>query len=142
MPTSIRSLAIGILAGVALTLVALQIWGAQLQRERASVSQATVLTPLGTPAPQPYFASPLAAPWLPQISADADATAAQSENSAWYLHSLDGSAKKLSDFRGRVVFLNFWSTSCGPCLAENAFHRISSRHARSAKIRLPRRHHR
>jgi peroxiredoxin len=29
---------------------------------------------------------------------------------------LDGAPLKLSDFRGKVVLLSFWATSCGPCL--------------------------
>jgi thiol-disulfide isomerase/thioredoxin len=29
---------------------------------------------------------------------------------------LDGAPMKLSDFRGKVVLLSFWATSCGPCL--------------------------
>src|SRR4030065_2326031 len=34
------------------------------------------------------------------------------------LPDLDGNPKKLSDYRGKVVFLNFWATWCKPCEEE------------------------
>ncbi len=32
--------------------------------------------------------------------------------------SLVGDSENLSDYRGKVIFLNFWATWCGPCRAE------------------------
>ena len=46
------------------------------------------------------------------------AAAAAPDPIALKVIALDGSTKALSDYRGQIVLLNFWSTTCPPCRVE------------------------
>jgi len=43
---------------------------------------------------------------------------ANSEMIDFELPDLQGNMRKLSDFKGKVIFLNFWATWCKPCEEE------------------------
>jgi len=37
---------------------------------------------------------------------------------SWKVVDVHGNVYSLEDFRGKVIFINFWATWCAPCLAE------------------------
>jgi thiol-disulfide isomerase/thioredoxin len=69
--------------------------------------------------------------WLAWVTEHAPATTAGAQEGAWTkldkalpdfnLSSLDGRSWGLADLKGKVTFLNVWSTYCGPCRAELPF---------------------
>ena len=55
-----------------------------------------------------------------EVMSDANETGIQEGNLApdFTLYSLEGKEVSLSDFKGKVTFINFWATWCPPCKEE------------------------
>ena len=65
-----------------------------------------LLIPRGAVAQDPYKALDLIKPNRPQAAKELS------------VPSLNGKTLRLADYRGKVVFLNFWATWCPPCKEE------------------------
>jgi thiol-disulfide isomerase/thioredoxin len=108
MRVSAKSFLFGAGIGVASVLVLLQTWGSYLDRSIIKAAQPHVITPLKQYSTEAYEYFPR--PWFFQsLSPDA---------ADWKLTPLEGPSITLGQLKGRVVFLNFWSTSCVPCMEE------------------------
>jgi thiol-disulfide isomerase/thioredoxin len=111
---SSKGFLMGFGVGIAFTMVALDIWAGRLRSETVLLGQPRLLRPLlwyqmrGSPTIDSSRGLPH--PWLP--------TPSNPHRDRWSLRSMQGSGITLGELKGKVVFLSFWGTTCGPCVGE------------------------
>ena len=107
----LATIAVGTLVGVGATLVLLQIWGTRLDTTIESNAQPAVLRALALKRATGTSQAPaLTQPWFP------GGPSAVQDN--WTVESPAGGRLRMKDLHGKAVFLNFWNTSCVPCIEE------------------------
>ena len=53
----------------------------------------------------------------------------------FYFRDLKGNTKRLDEYRGEVIFINFWATWCTPCIAEmGSLTRLYKKHKNNVKF--------
>lgn len=97
---------LGLGVGIALTLIALDLWAIHFRKTMLYASNPWLLEgfrarPNSAPS-LPSSSQMLRQPWLPEASGPL--------HDDWSVRPLGGKPLKLSEFKGKVVFLNFWST--------------------------------
>ena len=112
MNAALKGFLFGLGVGTAAASIAFQLWSLHVENQIGINSQAQVLRPLQDAAAQspPIESYNFPRPWFPDVNHPVDGD--------WTMTPLGGSPVPLSSFRGKAMFLNFWETSCGPCLAE------------------------
>jgi peroxiredoxin len=103
---------VGVGSGIVLVLALLEMWGSYLDNSIEVLAQPHLLQPLKHKdvAGPSAVSEGLPRPWFPEkLSTDAD---------RWRLTTIAGDTISLSQFKGQVLFINFWSTTCMPCIEE------------------------
>ena len=112
MSVSKRNFVMGLGIGVALAMLIIQLWGMYLDRAILAAAQPDLLRPLQQKQLAHATGSSLGLPraWFPETSGRL--------HDDWQVRPLDGKPLKLAELKGKVVFVNFWATTCAPCIAE------------------------
>jgi len=113
-----RGFLIGLAVGVVATLLVLDAWGRHYANEIFQYPQPRLVRLFakryfnGITIMAPGAPTRLPEPWLPGLNSKL--------HRDWRLKSLSGTTVALDGFKGKAVFLDFWETSCGPCVSEMA----------------------